>query len=446
MSNRLIAVLSAAVLLGATHAASAVTVLFLGGGAGPTTGADASVMDLLQSRYGFGNVTYKQASAANNTTDLIGIDVLVTSSTPGSGDIRNKYHDSAIGIVNWEEAVMDSGGGEFGLSSVIMTKSTTTTQLNIDMAHPITSGLGGTIPFVTAGETVNTSSLAGSAFNLASATNGTGAGNSALFAVDAGGAVGVSSPAEGRRVMFPITDATFNNLTLQGRQLFAQSVDWAADAQALGFIAPQVLAQYTFPTLESTETGPGYAPTTVAPGVMASDVSATGSPLDTFIENPTPNYASQPVLRVFPAGNTTVDAAQANGGFFEFSIDTIEGTEVDLSELYFDAGRGGGSTPRGWGIASSLDNFATILDTEAIATQRPDFTTYFIDLSDPMFQNLTEEVTFRMYAFSPSDGSTIEFDNITVLGRTTSAVPEPATAAMGLLSLAALAMRRRRAA
>lgn len=433
----------ATALFAASHA-QAINVLFVGGNATANAGADAAVMSQLQTRYGASNVSYKQASAAT-TADANAFDVLVISSTPGSGDIRNKWHNSAVGIVNWEEAVMDSGGGEFGLSSTTMIKSNNMTQVSIDLAHPITKGLSGTVNFRTSGETLSTTSLAGGTFRLASAVDGVNSadnvtsivGNAAIIAVDKGGAVGTSSPVEGRRVMFPITDSTFNNLTTEGRQLFLQSVDWAAGVGAL--------AQWTFPTLNGTEAGAGFQATLVAPNVLAGNVSATGSTLTALIENPGTSYATQPVLRVQPTdGNTSLTTAVAQGKFFEFSV-TGSGALLDLTSIEFDAGRGGASEARGWGLASSLDNFATILGTDAtIDTVRPNFTHYTVQLDPNVFTDIAG-VTFRMYVFSPGNGSTVEFDNITVNG-IAHAIPEPASAMLGLLGVAGLALRRRRAA
>jgi hypothetical protein len=87
-----------------------------------------------------------------------------------------------------------------------------------------------------------------------------------------------------------------------------------------------------------------------------------------------------------------------------------------LSELTFNAGRGGTSTPRGFGVSTSADNFSTILLTSAIPSQRPNFTNFQVDLSDSQFQNLTQELEFRIYVFSPSNGSSIEFDDFMLTG------------------------------
>ena len=218
-------------------------ILFLGSGATATSGADDTVMQFLTDTYGADNVSYKQASAANNGADLTNIDVLILSSTPSSGDFRNKFHNSAVPILNWEEAVMDAGSGEFGLSSVQMTKSTSMTELTIVGNHPITAGLNGTITFTAGGaETLSTSDLYSGLVSVADAANGTKtsgggpsgsiAGNSAIFVAEAGQAVDPASgasPAAARRVMFPMTDNTFDSLTADGRQLFENAIDWLAD-------------------------------------------------------------------------------------------------------------------------------------------------------------------------------------------------------------------------
>lgn len=215
------------------------SILFIGGQTGPTQGADGAVMTYLQDRYGTLNVTYQQAGATA-AGDEGAFDALIISSTPGSGDMRNKFHNSTTPTLNWEEATADSGGGEYGMSSVQMTKSTTMTMLDL-AEHPITIGLPSTIDFNTAGETTNTTDLFAGLTAVATAANGTGSagpgngaditGNPAVFVAEVGDAVNPGSGITGgiapsRRVMFPMTDSTFNNLTDDGKVLFGQSIDW----------------------------------------------------------------------------------------------------------------------------------------------------------------------------------------------------------------------------
>jgi hypothetical protein len=220
-------------------ASGGISILFIGGQAGPTQGADGAVMTYLQDRYGPLSVTY-QAANATPAGDENAYDVLIISSTPGSGDMRNKFHNSTTPAINWEEATADSGGGEYGMSSLQMTKSQTMTMLDL-AEHPITTGLPSSIDFNTAGETTNTTDLFAGLTAVATAANGTGSagpgnglditGNPALFVAEVGDAVNPGSGITGgiapsRRVMFPMTDNTFNNLTDDGKTLFGQSIDW----------------------------------------------------------------------------------------------------------------------------------------------------------------------------------------------------------------------------
>jgi len=218
-------------------------------------------------------------------------------------------------------------------------------------------------------------------------------------------------------------------------------------AQALtAAAAPILLLEYTFSTLQSGETGPGYNPTFVATGLDASynmAVRDTAGTITIEISNPTPNYSTQPVLRVDPDGNSSSLAqAVTNNKYWVFAFRPAANYVLDLDRLEFVAARGGGSTPRGWGLYSSADGYAAAISSSALASQRPNWTSYVPSLSSSLFQGVDDPLTFRMYIYSPADGSTIEFDNLRLYGEAR-LVPEPAS--LGLLGLGALSLVRRRA-
>jgi hypothetical protein len=212
----------------------------------------------------------------------------------------------------------------------------------------------------------------------------------------------------------------------------------------LGAASAEVIVQYTFPTLQASETGPGYNPTTVHAGLDAAfdmAVKDGGANITIEISNPSPNYGSQPVLRVNPAsGNTGITAAIANNAYFQFTIAPDSGMVLNLTDLTFNAARGGGSTPRGWAMTTSVGGLTTVIASSDIGTQRPDWTPYTVDLSGPAFQDLSGPLTIRFYAYSPASGSTIEFDDITLNG---AVVPEPHGAALLLIGMVGFLFLRR---
>jgi len=231
------------------------------------------------------------------------------------------------------------------------------------------------------------------------------------------GSAGKPDTAAGRRAMFPMTDNSFIQLNPAGLAVFGQTVDYIAGAENSTF--PEVLAQWTFPTenaagLDATFRAPEIGTTGITAGNLTANVESPGS------------YPTAPVLRVFPNDNNDLSEAVANDGYVEFSLESV-GNSLELTGITFDAARGGGSTPRGFGLASSLDGFTSIIDTANIPTTRSDFTNFLVDLSGLGFDAVTEEITFRMYLYSPSNGSTIEIDNLTMFGTVRDAViPEPA--------------------
>lgn len=201
-----------------------------------------------------------------------------------------------------------------------------------------------------------------------------------------------------------------------------------------------MLLQYTFPTTGGGETGPGLDPVYVHPDLDTAVLMAirdTSNKITMAVETPTPSYASQPVLRVDPDGNaTSAAAAIANGVYFSFSLQPDSGYWLNLTNLTFNAGRGGASTPRGWALRSSLDGFAATIAGADIPTQRPNWTAYDVDLSAPIFQNVTDPITFRFYVYSTNDGATMEFDDL-VLNGSIQPVPEPAAWAIFLSAFGA---------
>lgn len=233
--------------------AQAPRVLFIGSGDEAINGADGVVWEMMIEWWGEENLTYIQ-SGASTTEDAAQVDVVVLSSTPGSGDIRNKFHEVEVGVVNWEEALgRQLSLGEMGITTGNRQKYTLSEISIEDNSHLITSGLDlGTfqllenpaetwgsqwgisidstdpaedeliapgakilanVPFEAADE-------AGHDFRVAS-----------LVAVETGDELWQDAldpvPAPGRRVMFPLTDSTANELTEGGWDLLKRSIEWA---------------------------------------------------------------------------------------------------------------------------------------------------------------------------------------------------------------------------
>ncbi|HPD14904.1 MAG TPA: PEP-CTERM sorting domain-containing protein [Planctomycetota bacterium] len=218
-------------------------------------------------------------------------------------------------------------------------------------------------------------------------------------------------------------------------------------ASRLGLAVPITLLEYTFPTAggAGVEVHSSLNPTTVAVGLNPSfnmAIRDTAGTITLGTENPTPNYATQPVLRVDPDGNSS-SLAQAitNNKYFVFALQPDLNYELDLLQLEFLTARGGAGTPRGWGLRSSVDGYASTIAGADITTVRATWSSVTVPLPASYFEGITGPVTFRMYVYSPADGSTIEFDNIRLIGEAT-LLPEPAT--MSLLAVGALILVRRR--
>jgi hypothetical protein len=196
-----------------------------------------------------------------------------------------------------------------------------------------------------------------------------------------------------------------------------------------------ILVKYTAP-------GGSFTPTTIGDNVLAGNLNDFGSSgdLQPGVGMPDTVFLQQNGVATDPS------QAVGNNQFFQFSLTAATGMELDMSSITFDAARGGASTPRGWVVRSSLDGFSSDIGTDVVPSQNPNLTAFGIDLSGlSLFQNVTSQVTFRIYGYAPTTGVGMFYDNIAVHG-SVQAVPEPGTlAVLGIGALVALRRRRRQA-
>jgi hypothetical protein len=161
-----------------------------------------------------------------------------------------------------------------------------------------------------------------------------------------------------------------------------------------------------------------------AVGLMAAGSLTQGAGLTgaTWIPNAGAlGYSSGPVLQVSSTA-TDFATATANQAWFTFTLTVGSSvTDLDLTSLSFNGARGGGSTPRGYGVYVTTPNTTDELVQGAtdFATQRPTWSPQNISLTGlASLQNLTagQEVTFKIAVYTPATGSSVEFDDITLKG------------------------------
>ena len=202
------------------------------------------------------------------------------------------------------------------------------------------------------------------------------------------------------------------------------------DCPAAGVVVPEVLAAF------AANQGEEFTPSYQIPGMSVSSLRTDGS--QTTLEAGVSVPGS---VFLYVEQGASLPTAKANNQYFEFALTPAAGNRATLTELSFDAARGGASTPRGWGVYSSIDGFSQLLGTAEVPTVQPSFTGFSVDLS--ALPEFDEELILRIYAYGPEvSGSGIFFDNIVVVG---TLIPEPGSTLLAAGGLVLL-LRRRRAA
>jgi hypothetical protein len=122
--------------------------------------------------------------------------------------------------------------------------------------------------------------------------------------------------------------------------------------------------------------------------------------------------------------------------YFTFTLDANPGYEIDFTDFVYTSQRSNASIS-GFAFRSSLDGFTSDIGA-------PDFDGTTISLAGSAFQNITDAIEFRFYAWGAgSTNNTFSINDFTFNG---TVVPEPTSAMAGLLLGAGLLRRRRRGA
>ena len=137
------------------------------------------------------------------------------------------------------------------------------------------------------------------------------------------------------------------------------------------------------------------------PGTSAADLEAGATLPGTVFLRPT-------------VASPTANEAITNDQFFEFTISSPEGLLFQPLSLSFLAASGGASAPRGWSILSSADGFTTPVFSSDVSSTQPDMGSFTVSLANLALS--ADDVTFRIYVYSPGEGEGIFFDDIEIEG------------------------------
>ncbi|MBI2948022.1 MAG: DNRLRE domain-containing protein [Verrucomicrobia bacterium] len=237
--------------------------LFVAAAGGPNA-SDTAIVKRLESQ---GWQVRVVGDAPSTTADAAGKNLIIISSTVGSGSVARKFTAVEVAVINWEEALQDELLLTTDEANVTRSSSGGQDQINIVKAdHPLAAGLStGAKAVAAAGQTFSWGVPAPNATIIAAIADDPT--HAVIYAYEKGAnLIDGSTKAPARRVHFLLTNDTFPTLNADGLKLFDAAVAWAANIT--------VKPPTQVPTISLTRTAAGLNVTFT--GTLQSADSVTG--------------------------------------------------------------------------------------------------------------------------------------------------------------------------
>jgi len=237
-------------------------------------------------------VTAVQA-AASVTADASGKDLVVVSSTVGSGDVNTKFRDVPVPVIQWEQALQDDFLMTLDTDGTDRGTAADQTEGNIvDADHPLAGGLSlGTKTLGTALESFSWGVPGTEAVVIATLVDD--ATHAIVYAYDTGSTlIDGTTPAPAPRVMFLWGDNGYATATDDALTLFDAAVVWASGIEPV-VKTSATIAWVSFHSASDTPSDAAAAAGfTMAPDVAYTDLlTADGHQVTRVITSGTPETA-----------------------------------------------------------------------------------------------------------------------------------------------------------
>ena len=256
---------------------------------------------------------------ASSTADAAGKQLIVISSTVGSGDVNTKFAASAVPVLTWEGALQDDFLMTLNTDGTDRGVATAQTQLNIvNATHPLAAGLTAGVKTTTTAAVDYTWGVPNSNAVVV-ATVAANPAQAVIYGYDKDALlIDGTTRAPARRVLTFLSNDAYAVLTDDGKKLFDAAVQWAS---GINPNAPKTSANIAWVSFHPSDTTPSAAATTAgftaAPDKAYTDLLKSAGHTVTRVLN-----TGTPDTNVLNAYDLVIVSRSTPSGDFELPAET----------------------------------------------------------------------------------------------------------------------------